>query len=71
VPILHPVNTAFAAYRDDVFDLDADRMLQHYTKTARRNGVSILAKSKVSGIVKTAPAASALLNCLINGHPPS
>ncbi len=54
VPILHPVNTAYAAFRDDVYDLDADRMLQSYTKTARRNGANIVTGSKVSGISKTA-----------------
>ncbi len=53
VPILHPVNTAFAAFRDNVYDLDADRLLQYYTKTARRNGAEIVTGSKVSGISKT------------------
>jgi len=53
VPILHPENTAFAAFRDDVYDLDADRLLQNYTKTARRNGAKIVTGSKVSGISKT------------------
>ena len=54
VPILHPINTAYAAFRDDVYDLDADRMLQHYTKTARRNGADIVTGAKVSKISKTA-----------------
>lgn len=53
VPILHPVNTAYAAYRDDVYDLDTDRLLQYYTKTARRNGADIVTSGRVSGISKT------------------
>ncbi len=53
VPILHPTNTAFAAYRPDVFDLDADRLLQNYTTKARMNGVKIHTKSQVSKATKT------------------
>lgn len=53
IPILHPVNAAFAAYRPDVFDLDADRLLQNFTAEARRNGAKILTKCPVSTITKT------------------
>jgi glycine/D-amino acid oxidase-like deaminating enzyme len=54
VPILHPDNTAFAAYREGVFDLDADRLLQNYTADARRGGVGILTGSPVTGVERTA-----------------
>ena len=53
-PILHPENTAFIAYREDFFDLDADRLLQNYRKTALRNGAEILTNSPVGEITKTA-----------------
>ena len=52
IPILHPVNAAFAAYREDAFDLDADRLLQNYTTEARRGGVNIVTNSPVTGITK-------------------
>ena len=54
VPILNPDTCAFAAYRADAHDLDADRLLQSYTAQARRGGVNIVQKSRVSAITKTA-----------------
>ena len=53
VPILHPENAAFAAYREDAFDLDADRLLQNYTAEARRNGANIVTGSPVRKITKS------------------
>lgn len=53
VPILHPTQTGFAAYRDDAYDLDADRLLQNYAAEARRNGANIVTNSRVSAIIKT------------------
>ncbi|WP_428543454.1 NAD(P)/FAD-dependent oxidoreductase [Profundibacter sp.] len=54
VPILKPDTCAYAAYRADAHDLDADRLLQSYTAQARRDGVNIVQKSRVSAIAKTA-----------------
>ncbi len=54
IPILNPKTCAYAAYRADVFDLDADRLLQNYTATARRAGAKIHPKSRVTSITKTA-----------------
>lgn len=52
-PILHPENTGFIGYRDDAFDLDADRLLQNYTGEARRGGATIVANAKVTAITKS------------------
>ena len=53
IPILNPKICAFAAYRSDVHDLDADRLLQTYTSVVRRAGATILTKSPVTKITKT------------------
>ena len=53
IPILNPKTCAFAAYRPDAHDLDADRLLQTYTADARRAGAKILTKSPVSKITKS------------------
>lgn len=53
IPILNQKTCAFAAYRQDVFDLDADRLLQNYTADARRAGVNIQTKSRASEITKS------------------
>lgn len=52
VPILNPRTCAYAAYRPDAHDLDADRLLQTYTADARRAGANILTKSPVTAIAK-------------------
>jgi len=52
-PILHPENTGFAGYRDDAYDLDADRLLQNYAAEAKRQGAKILPNSKVTALTKT------------------
>ncbi len=54
VPILNPDTCTYAAYRADAHDLDADRLLQSYAAQARRDGVNIVQKSRVSAIAKTA-----------------
>lgn len=54
VPILDSKTCAYAAYRPDAHDLDADRLLQTYTAEARRAGATILTKSPVTAIKKTA-----------------
>ena len=54
IPILNPETCAYAAYRPDAHDLDADRLLQNYTAEARRAGAKIIPKSRVTSIRKTA-----------------
>jgi len=53
VPILNPETCAYAAIRDDVFNLDADKSLQSFAKRARKNGAIIKTKSPVIKIAKT------------------
>ncbi len=53
VPILNAKTCAYAAYRPDAHDLDADRLLQTYAADARRAGASILTKSPVTEIKKS------------------
>jgi len=53
IPILNPETCAYAAYRPDAHDLDADRLLQAYTRDARRAGVKIHTKSPVTEITKS------------------
>ncbi len=52
LPILRPEKVAFAAARDDVFDLDTDRLLQGYAKTARQNGAEIIGNARVESIAR-------------------
>ncbi len=52
LPILHPELVSFAAARDDVFDLDTDRLLQGYAKTARQHGAAIVSNARVASITK-------------------
>ena len=54
IPILNPKTCAFAAYRADAHDLDADRLLQNYTADARRAGAKIIPDTRVIDIHKTA-----------------
>lgn len=54
VPILNPETCAFAAYRPDAHDLDADRLLQTFTADARRAGALIVTKAPVTAISKSA-----------------
>ena len=54
VPVLNPKTSAYAAYRADAHDLDADRLLQSYTAQARRGGVNIVQKAQATAISKTA-----------------
>ena len=52
LPVLHPERVTFAAARDDVFDLDTDRLLQGYAKTARQHGAKIVNNARVASITK-------------------
>ena len=53
LPIIHPQHVAYAAYREDVFDLDTDLLLQNYARTARQNGAKIINNARVQKITKT------------------
>ena len=53
VPILNRETCAYAAYRADAYDLDADRLLQTFAAEARRAGAKILTKSPVTTITKS------------------
>jgi len=53
VPILNAKTCAYAAYRPDAHDLDADRLLQTFAADAQRSGANIRTKSPVSKITKT------------------
>jgi len=52
LPILDPKQVAFVAARDDVFDLDTDRLLQCCAKTARQHGAEIVSNARVASITK-------------------
>lgn len=53
-PILNPATLGYAAYRDNIHDLDTDRMLQAYLRLARNHGAQVLTRSKVEVIAHTA-----------------
>jgi glycine/D-amino acid oxidase-like deaminating enzyme len=53
VPILHPDRVTMAAIHEDAKDLDADRLLQDFAKSARSNGASIRTRCEVSTITRT------------------
>jgi len=53
LPILNPAHVAFAARREDVFDLDTDRLLQSYARTARTHGAKIVRNAKVSAVSRS------------------
>ncbi len=54
LPILNRDSCAHAAFRADVFDLDADRLLQNYAKAARKYGAEIMTGARVETIRRTA-----------------
>lgn len=47
VPLLDPAKLTAAAYRADPSDIDTDRLIQTYFKTARANGAQILTHQQV------------------------
>lgn len=53
IPILNPETCAYAAYRPDAYDLDADRLLQTFAADARRAGAKIQTKSPATEISKS------------------
>jgi glycine/D-amino acid oxidase-like deaminating enzyme len=54
VPILHPDTVTRAAYHAEALDIDTDKLLQGYARTARSHGAQIITDAKVSAITKTA-----------------
>ncbi|MDU8928238.1 FAD-binding oxidoreductase [Alisedimentitalea sp. MJ-SS2] len=52
VPILNPETVAFAAFHEDAFDLDTDRMMQDFARDIRAHGGEIHLKSPVTAIDK-------------------
>ena len=51
-PILDPASVKHAAFRDDVFDLDTDMLLQSYARKARKHGAEIVVNAQVDAIAK-------------------
>ena len=54
VPILDPSVITHAAYDNAAQDIDTDKLLQGYARTARQNGAQILTKSGATAIRKIA-----------------
>ncbi len=50
LPILALDTVAYAAHREDVFDLDTDRLLQSYARAARKHGAGIVCNAQVSKV---------------------
>lgn len=54
VPILNPQVVDRAAYHTDAWDIDTDKLVQTFARTARANGGQIVTKAQVTGIARTA-----------------
>ncbi len=52
VPILDPAVLAYAAIADHAHDIDTDRLIQGYARTARDNGARILTGARVTGLAR-------------------
>ena len=52
VPILDTAKVAFAAWHEEAYDLDTDRMLQDFARTIRGNGGEIHLDARVTAIAK-------------------
>lgn len=53
VPILNPEAVAYAAYHEDAFDFDTDRMMQDFRRAITANGGAVEVKSPVTEIERT------------------
>ena len=53
LPILNPKTLGFAGFRNDIFDLDTDLMLQTYLRAARAQGAQIKTRARVDAIDNT------------------
>ena len=54
VPILNPDVTDRAAYPAEAWDIDTDKLVQTFARTARANGGQIVTRAQVTGITRTA-----------------
>ena len=45
--IINPLTVKYAAYREDILDIDTDKLLQHFTKLIKKNNNHIHTNSKV------------------------
>lgn len=48
--IVNVKTTKYAAYREDILDIDTDKLLQHFTKIINKNNNNIFTRSKVSKV---------------------
>lgn len=53
VPILNPETCAHVAYRDGVFDIDTDLLIQHFARAAKAKGASIITGASVTALTQT------------------
>lgn len=49
-PILNAKTVGYVGYREDIFDLDADLMLQNFAKAARAHGATLITGARVDAI---------------------
>ncbi len=54
IPILDDTQVTMAAYDDEAWDIDTDKLVQTFAKQARLNGATIKTKAKVTDITRTA-----------------
>lgn len=47
VPILNPERVRYAAYAAQVWDIDTDRLIQHFQRAARSRGATILTDARI------------------------
>lgn len=53
IPILDPAVVDRAAYHPDAWDIDTDKLVQTFARTARANGATIVTRAQVTGITRT------------------
>jgi len=54
IPIIDRSKVDRAAYHADAWDIDTDRLIQHFAKTVRANGGTIATGTRVTAITRTA-----------------
>lgn len=52
LPILDPDKLGSAGFREGAYDLDTDRLMQHFARSARGQGATILTDAKVTAITR-------------------
>ena len=50
IPILDPNAVRYAAFRDDIYDLDTDLLLQNFRREAQANGATIVTGASVTAL---------------------